>query len=223
MLLYGFSRTGSQQKNPRVERTFYFGCLLRSHGAQRTIAARKHVDVLLDTMLECLKHVKDSQIAQAASRGAAPSPPTHCSPSTLLPPGCAAVPRTQARYSPPSWKEKGTAVLLVRAVWLCYITSRKSRQTLPTCPSATAEERKEKKKRKTHSPPRIFKEPTDFRFLESTLALAAEKPASPSQKLKTSPSISKQEPSKPGFSYTKAWQSESKGHLISLDYCMLKK
>lgn len=147
MLLYGFSRTGSQQESPRVECTFYFGCLLRSHGAQRTITARKHVDVLLDTMLECLKHVKDSQIVQAASRGAAPSPPTHCSPSTLLPPGCAAVPRTQARCSPPSWKEKGTAVLLVRAVWLCYITSRKSRQTLPTCPSATTEERKKKRKK----------------------------------------------------------------------------
>lgn len=149
MLLYGFSRTGSQQKNPRVERTFYFGCLLRSHGAQKTITARKPVHVLLDTMLECLRHVKDSQIVQAASRGAAPSPPTHCSPSTLLPPGCAAVPRTQARCSPPSWKEKGIAVLLVRAVWLCYITSRKFRQHCQLVPAPQQRRGRKKRERLT--------------------------------------------------------------------------
>lgn len=147
-----FPELARNKKNPRVERTFYFGRLLRSRGAQRTIAARKHVDALLDTTLECLKRVKDSRITQAASRGAAPSPPTRCSPSTLLPPGCAAVPRTQARCSPPSWKDKGTAVLLVRAVRLRYITSRKSRQTLPTCPSATTEERKKKKEERDSQP-----------------------------------------------------------------------
>lgn len=61
-----------------------------------------------------------------------------------------------------------------------------------------------------------FKEPTDFRFLESALAPAAEKPASLSQKLKTSASISRQEPSKPGFSYTRVWGGKEERLLIPL-------
>lgn len=62
--------------------------------------------------------VRYSQTVLVVLRGAALNLPSCCCPGTLLPPGCAAVPQTRARCSPPSWKEWSTAPLLVRAAFL---------------------------------------------------------------------------------------------------------
>lgn len=47
-----------------------------------------------------------SQTQLAAGTSAHLSLPSRCCPSILLPPGCAAVPQTRARCSPPSWERK---------------------------------------------------------------------------------------------------------------------
>lgn len=148
-----------------------------------------------------------SQTVLVVWRGAALSLPSCRSPSTLLPPGCAAAPQTRARCSPPSWKEWSKAALLVRATFLLAAVLHNLKLQEVWANAAIlilCHQQKSTRRIKTHSPPMIFKEPTDCSLLESRFCPSADVPPSLSQKLKMSLSISKQGPSKPGLSYTTA-------------------